>query len=51
MFTGLVEEIGAVVNISAQGNGRILIIECKEILHDIRIDASISVNGCVLNSD
>lgn len=48
MFTGLVEEIGTVVSITAQGNGRVLIIECKEILHDIRIDASISVNGVCL---
>lgn len=48
MFTGLIEEIGTVKDILPHGNGRRITISCKEILSDISVDASISVNGVCL---
>lgn len=48
MFTGLIEEIGIITNILPHGNGRRITISCKEILTDISVDASISVNGVCL---
>lgn len=45
MFTGIIEEIGQIKNISTLSNGAEIIINCSEILNDIKIGDSISVNG------
>jgi riboflavin synthase len=44
MFTGIVEELGQV----AAWDGRRLRISCTEVLSDVAMGASISVNGCCL---
>ncbi len=44
MFTGIVEELGQV----ADRQGSTLRIQCKQVLSDVTLGASIAVNGCCL---
>ncbi|MCA1030589.1 riboflavin synthase [Bacillus timonensis] len=48
MFTGIIEEIGTVKNISGTGQAIILKIEASKILNDVQLGDSISVNGVCL---
>ena len=48
MFTGIVEEVGTVVQTASEQNVMKLTIECHTILQDIHIGDSISVNGACL---
>jgi riboflavin synthase len=48
MFTGIVEELGAVRRISHHDGGARLEITAHRVLGDAEIGASISVNGCCL---
>lgn len=45
MFTGLIEEVGLISQISVLPTGKRFRILCKEILADMRIGDSISVSG------
>ncbi|TDJ05269.1 MAG: riboflavin synthase [Deltaproteobacteria bacterium] len=45
MFTGLVKEVGRVKEIRSNPEGKELIIESKELLPEMGIDDSVSVNG------
>ena len=45
MFTGLIEEKGLVKSIVNKDGGKRITIECNDILSDIKIDDSISING------
>lgn len=48
MFTGLIEEIGVVRRIHKQGQVMILTIGASEVLDDVKLGDSISVNGVCL---
>ncbi|WP_045515678.1 riboflavin synthase [Neobacillus niacini] len=48
MFTGIIEELGAVANIQRSGESFVLTIEAKKILNDVHLGDSISVNGVCL---
>jgi riboflavin synthase len=48
MFTGIIEELGAVRAITPFEGGARLEISCDAVLDDAEIGASISVNGCCL---
>ncbi|OEH85712.1 riboflavin synthase subunit alpha [Desulfuribacillus stibiiarsenatis] len=49
MFTGIIEEIGYIQSIqNAQGLGRRVTIQAKEILRDVNLGDSIAVNGICL---
>jgi len=48
MFTGIIEELGKVKNISRQGKLILLTIEADKVLEGIKIGDSIAVNGCCL---
>lgn len=48
MFAGLVEELGEVVSVTAQGPGKRLEISTQVVGQDASMGASISVNGCCL---
>ncbi|HTL84142.1 MAG TPA: riboflavin synthase [Acidimicrobiia bacterium] len=48
MFTGIVEELGAVRRVTPNEGGARLEIEAKEVLSDVTLGASIAVNGCCL---
>jgi riboflavin synthase len=45
MFTGLVEEIGVIRSLRRQGKGFRISVGAKKVLHDLRIDDSVSLNG------
>ena len=45
MFTGIVEEIGTIVEIRNDQSVRTLIIKAERIIDDMHIGDSISVNG------
>ena len=44
MFTGIVEELGTV----ASRDGARLVLDCRKVLDDVELGASIAVNGCCL---
>jgi len=48
MFTGIVEELGAVRSVDAVGDGRRLAFDACTVLDDVTLGASIAVNGCCL---
>ena len=48
MFTGIIEEVGSVLEILAQPTGVRLKIGCAAILEDVVLGASIAVNGACL---
>ncbi|MTH52236.1 riboflavin synthase [Bacillus mangrovi] len=48
MFTGLVEEIGTVERIESSGNMMAYTIKASEVLEDVKLGDSISVNGVCL---
>jgi riboflavin synthase len=48
MFTGIIEELGVVANIQRSGESFVLTIDAKEILKDVHLGDSISVNGVCL---
>ncbi len=48
MFTGIIEEVGKVLDLTPSGSGVRLTIAATKMLDDIEIGASIAVNGCCL---
>ena len=48
MFTGIVEELGRVKNLSRQGKLILLTVEADKVLEGTKIGDSIAVNGCCL---
>jgi riboflavin synthase len=48
MFTGLVEDTGAITATSPRGNGVVLTIQTAISLAEVEIGASIAVDGCCL---
>ena len=48
MFTGIVEELGRVRSVTPNHGGARLELECRHVLDDAAIGASIAVNGCCL---
>lgn len=45
MFTGLIEELGIVKSFERNSAGALLSVECKKILDDVRLGASVAING------
>ncbi|MFG1493963.1 riboflavin synthase [Halobacteriovorax sp. ZH4_bin.1] len=45
MFTGLVKEIGKVVSVRSNAEGKLIEVSCKELLPEIAIDDSVAING------
>ena len=50
MFTGIVEELGAVESIQSRAAGARLKVHCQKVLEDMREGASIAVNGVCLTA-
>jgi riboflavin synthase len=46
MFTGLIEELGTLVDREDTGSSLRLLIKAGKVLSDLKIDDSIAVNGC-----
>lgn len=50
MFTGIIEELGAVESIESRGSGARVKIACRLVLEDAAAGASIAVNGVCLTA-
>ena len=50
MFTGIVEEMGKVLNVTETGGDLRLKIGAKKVLDDLNIGDSVSVSGCCLTA-
>src|SRR5450432_584171 len=50
MFTGIVEELGAVESMESRAAGARLKVHCKKVLEDLTEGASIAVNGVCLTA-
>lgn len=50
MFTGIIEELGAVEKFERRGAGARLIVRCATVLSDLTEGASIAVNGVCLTA-
>jgi len=48
MFTGLVEEVGIIRSVTPVGDGARVEIAATTVLDDVKMGASIAVNGCCL---
>lgn len=48
MFTGIIEELGTVLNLNRQNDSAELIIEANKVLYETKIGDSIAVNGVCL---
>jgi riboflavin synthase len=48
MFTGLIEEVGTVIALSADGATTRLEIEAPRLVHKVSVGDSVAVNGCCL---
>ncbi len=50
MFTGIVEEVGAVVSCERDGDVYRLLVRAETILGDLAVGGSVSVDGCCLTA-
>ena len=50
MFTGIVEETGAVLEVARSSAGARITVAAREVLADLATGASIAVNGCCLTA-
>ena len=48
MFTGIIEEIGEVVDVEARGDSAVLSLSARTVAEDVTHGASIAVNGVCL---
>jgi riboflavin synthase len=49
MFTGIIEEVGAINQVKGSGNGaKKIFIECRKVIDDLKIGDSLAVNGVCL---
>ena len=48
MFTGIVEEVGRVAELTTDPTGGHLRVECSKLLPGLEVSASVSVSGCCL---
>lgn len=50
MFTGIIEEVGRVVAVKAEGQRRRLAISCAKLLPELKLGDSVSVSGVCLTA-
>ena len=50
MFTGIIEEVGEIVEISDAGEFRTIRVRARNVMDDLRLGSSISVNGVCLTA-
>lgn len=48
MFTGIIQEVGKIIEVKENPKGKIFTIQTKELLADKKIGDSIATNGCCL---
>lgn len=50
MFTGIIEEVGAIAAVKVSGEKRRLTISCAKLLPELKVGGSIAVNGVCLTA-
>jgi riboflavin synthase len=50
MFTGLIQEVGTIVSVTQNAEGKEFIIRAPGLIKDIQIDDSVATNGCCLTA-
>ena len=50
MFTGLIQEVGTIVSVSPNAEGKEFIIKAPTLIKEIQIDDSVATNGCCLTA-
>jgi riboflavin synthase len=50
MFTGLIQEVGTIVSVTPNTEGKEFIIKAPGLIKDIEIDDSVATNGCCLTA-
>jgi riboflavin synthase len=50
MFTGLIQEIGTIVSVTQNTEGKEFIIKAPNLIKEIQIDDSVATNGCCLTA-
>lgn len=50
MFTGLIQEVGTIVSVTQNTEGKEFVIKAPNLIKDIQIDDSVATNGCCLTA-
>jgi riboflavin synthase len=50
MFTGIIEEVGKVVDLRMLAKGAVIAVSCRRVLEGLRIGDSVAVNGVCLTA-
>ncbi len=50
MFTGLIQELGTIVSVTPNAEGKEFVIRAPNLIKDIQIDDSVATNGCCLTA-
>ncbi len=50
MFTGLIQEVGTIVSVSSNAEGKEFFIKAPKLIKEIKIDDSVATNGCCLTA-
>ncbi len=50
MFTGLIKDIGTIVKVTPNKEGKVFVIQTNALINDIKIDDSVATNGVCLTA-
>ena len=50
MFTGLIQEVGTIVSVTQNAEGKEFVIKAPALIKEIQIDDSVATNGCCLTA-
>jgi riboflavin synthase len=50
MFTGLIQEVGTILSVNQNTEGKEFIIKAPGLIKEIQIDDSVATNGCCLTA-
>lgn len=50
MFTGLIQEVGTILSVNQNAEGKEFVIKAPHLIKDIQIDDSVATNGCCLTA-
>ncbi len=50
MFTGLIQEVGTIVSVTPNAEGKEFVIKAPNLIKEIQIDDSVATNGCCLTA-
>jgi riboflavin synthase len=50
MFTGLIQEVGTILSVNQNAEGKEFVIKAPSLIKEIQIDDSVATNGCCLTA-